>query len=134
TAPRYTPPLSRRYCSLVARRRRAVPRLDALGSGLRGRPGGGRCGILDALRAHRQTHLTRAIQHVRATHPTGEGDRLPRRHHGLSQTRHLHADRLSPGKIVVIQLNIDRPRSEEHTSELQSRENLVGRLLLEKKK
>src|SRR5690606_42141225 len=26
------------------------------------------------------------------------------------------------------------PRSEEHTSELQSRENLVGRLLLEKKK
>src|SRR5690606_41914938 len=30
--------------------------------------------------------------------------------------------------------NPDRPRSEEHTSELQSRENLVCRLLLEKKK
>src|SRR5690606_42050491 len=28
----------------------------------------------------------------------------------------------------------DRPRSEEHTSELQSREHLVCRLLLEKKK
>src|SRR5690606_40598760 len=28
---------------------------------------------------------------------------------------------------------IDAPRSEEHTSELQSRENLVCRLLLEKK-
>src|SRR5690606_39827899 len=28
----------------------------------------------------------------------------------------------------------DNPRSEEHTSELQSRENLVCRLLLEKKK
>src|SRR5690606_41788846 len=28
----------------------------------------------------------------------------------------------------------DSPRSEEHTSELQSRENLVCRLLLEKKK
>src|SRR6266511_6190113 len=28
----------------------------------------------------------------------------------------------------------DMPRSEEHTSELQSRENLVCRLLLEKKK
>src|SRR5690606_39679808 len=28
----------------------------------------------------------------------------------------------------------DRPRSEEHTSELQSREKLVCRLLLEKKK
>src|SRR5690606_10543130 len=30
--------------------------------------------------------------------------------------------------------DIDRQRSEEHTSELQSRENLVCRLLLEKKK
>src|SRR2546430_12950780 len=29
---------------------------------------------------------------------------------------------------------IDRPRSEEHTSELQSQSNLVCRLLLEKKK
>src|SRR5690606_29677236 len=29
---------------------------------------------------------------------------------------------------------VDEPRSEEHTSELQSRENLVCRLLLEKKK
>src|SRR5690606_41746510 len=29
---------------------------------------------------------------------------------------------------------LDPPRSEEHTSELQSRENLVCRLLLEKKK
>src|SRR5690606_41385473 len=29
---------------------------------------------------------------------------------------------------------LDHPRSEEHTSELQSRENLVCRLLLEKKK
>src|SRR5690606_39506101 len=29
---------------------------------------------------------------------------------------------------------IESPRSEEHTSELQSRENLVCRLLLEKKK
>src|SRR5690606_39988763 len=30
--------------------------------------------------------------------------------------------------------SIQQPRSEEHTSELQSRENLVCRLLLEKKK
>src|SRR5690606_41439825 len=42
----------------------------------------------------------------------------------------------SPGALSVV----DRPkgegirRSEEHTSELQSRENLVCRLLLEKKK
>src|SRR5690606_41285860 len=32
------------------------------------------------------------------------------------------------------QVRCDRLRSEEHTSELQSRENLVCRLLLEKKK
>src|SRR3712207_7211702 len=31
-------------------------------------------------------------------------------------------------------LQLDRPRSEEHTSELQSRQYLVCRLLLEKKK
>src|SRR5690606_42079428 len=34
----------------------------------------------------------------------------------------------------VIRLSTDTLRSEEHTSELQSRENLVCRLLLEKKK
>src|SRR5215475_15193656 len=39
--------------------------------------------------------------------------------------------------VVVCDLETSRmgaPRSEEHTSELQSRENLVCRLLLEKKK
>src|SRR5690606_41883205 len=34
----------------------------------------------------------------------------------------------------ALQTDPDLPRSEEHTSELQSRENLVCRLLLEKKK
>src|SRR3712207_7818917 len=33
-----------------------------------------------------------------------------------------------------LHLAVDRPRSEEHTSELQSRQYLVCRLLLEKKK
>src|SRR5690606_39762304 len=36
--------------------------------------------------------------------------------------------------IVALRRPIARARSEEHTSELQSRENLVCRLLLEKKK
>src|SRR5690606_40766595 len=36
--------------------------------------------------------------------------------------------------ILVINLSFGLLRSEEHTSELQSRENLVCRLLLEKKK
>src|SRR5690606_41462686 len=35
---------------------------------------------------------------------------------------------------VLVPCNALKPRSEEHTSELQSRENLVCRLLLEKKK
>src|SRR5688572_31001556 len=34
----------------------------------------------------------------------------------------------------VLPFDIDGPRSEEHTSELQSQSNLVCRLLLEKKK
>src|SRR5690606_40913191 len=38
------------------------------------------------------------------------------------------------GDHVSTQLLADAGRSEEHTSELQSRENLVCRLLLEKKK
>src|SRR2546430_12177136 len=41
------------------------------------------------------------------------------------------SDRLSPETIRNV---LDRPRSEEHTSELQSQSNLVCRLLLEKKK
>src|SRR5436309_5975069 len=36
--------------------------------------------------------------------------------------------------LVISETAIDDWRSEEHTSELQSRENLVCRLLLEKKK
>src|SRR5690606_41403062 len=37
------------------------------------------------------------------------------------------------GSIPLEALRLQRNRSEEHTSELQSRENLVCRLLLEKK-
>src|SRR5690606_39993625 len=46
----------------------------------------------------------------------------------LSTLYELNAPKLQPGDILAI------ARSEEHTSELQSRENLVCRLLLEKKK
>src|SRR5690606_39475854 len=56
---------------------------------------------------------------------------LGRRHTArVPHDRHQVASDLdhAPGVVVL------RPRSEEHTSELQSRENLVCRLLLEKKK
>src|SRR5207244_6339362 len=41
------------------------------------------------------------------------------------------AGTLEPGKFADL---LERPRSEEHTSELQSPDHLVCRLLLEKKK
>src|SRR5690606_39287518 len=54
----------------------------------------------------------------------GQGYRVPN-----LKERHYLFDHSSLGYIVV-----GNPRSEEHTSELQSRENLVCRLLIEKKK
>src|SRR5699024_11584123 len=47
----------------------------------------------------------------------------------------LSPNKTMPGRIVPPQSQLERPfRSEEHTSELQSRFDLVCRLLLEKKK
>src|SRR5690606_26576275 len=47
----------------------------------------------------------------------------------MHQAIKLYRDHFQPSEVL------DKPyRSEEHTSELQSRENLVCRLLLEKKK
>src|SRR5690606_41677806 len=57
---------------------------------------------------------------------------LAARHHGRSHGR-WWARREGPPPQGAHQRPCERPRSEEHTSELQSRENLVCRLLLEKK-
>src|SRR3712207_8916134 len=61
--------------------------------------------------------------------------------HGGAHHRHTHArhDRLDVGKVEIDEAGHqdevrDALRSEEHTSELQSRQYLVCRLLLEKKK
>src|SRR5690606_39663735 len=53
----------------------------------------------------------------------------------LEHTRQ-ELERIAPGREhLAVQADCsDKTRSEEHTSELQSRENLVCRLLLEKKK
>src|SRR5690606_42030274 len=48
----------------------------------------------------------------------------------FASTSSVRASRRRPASRV----SVGRTRSEEHTSELQSRENLVCRLLLEKKK
>src|SRR5690606_41737707 len=56
--------------------------------------------------------------------------------HGHHVCRHFsdHARLLSDNDVASIDCRVSFHRSEEHTSELQSRENLVCRLLLEKKK
>src|SRR5690606_40346873 len=45
----------------------------------------------------------------------------------------MEGDAAAEGALALLLLLDQAPRSEEHTSELQSRENLVCRLLLEKK-
>src|SRR5690606_40603789 len=56
--------------------------------------------------------------------------------HALGIRAEAYADGVRPGEAVGARAHADAvdARSEEHTSELQSRENLVCRLLLEKKK
>src|SRR3712207_7806491 len=65
------------------------------------------------------------------------GARLDRGVHAREAVPHRHGvqDRLVAGLLHVgAQRRLDGQRSEEHTSELQSRQYLVCRLLLEKKK
>src|SRR5690625_6292609 len=52
----------------------------------------------------------------------------------VNDEREKSSYNMEPGDKIDIHLPIPRPRSEEHTSELQSRGHLVCRLLLEKKK
>src|SRR5690606_41657009 len=67
-----------------------------------------------------------ALGPSRRSHYKGQATRAPM---GTPISR-----RLGPTTNSRLQFALTRPRSEEHTSELQSRENLVCRLLLEKKK
>src|SRR3712207_8314788 len=67
--------------------------------------------------------------------PLGAGDVRPRARHGAGyglqrQAVRRHHEELAGGHDA----SLGPPRSEEHTSELQSRQYLVCRLLLEKNK
>src|SRR3712207_7403641 len=81
------------------------------------------------------TTLFRSDRHRPATRERGDVQALPR---VVVQVLQVGQRRLGP--VVVRQVQVaglgghDRLRSEEHTSELQSRQYLVCRLLLEKKK
>src|SRR3989442_8398564 len=58
-------------------------------------------------------------------------------HHQTVQLHHRHVRRHRVEAVAMVELDrlvVYQKRSEEHTSELQSRPHLVCRLLLEKKK
>src|SRR6266511_1087246 len=91
--------------------------------------------VLTPVLAHRVVHI-RSVQLVLER-------QSPFLHTSHSTIQHLERRLLDDSTLEPQQLRQlgrchrparDRERSEEHTSELQSRENLVCRLLLEKKK
>src|SRR3712207_6879276 len=83
-------------------------------------------------RSERAERRRRALDHEREGHVL-ELD-LPAR--GPQSARDVVDARLAPGQPgrAIAAVGGGDPRSEEHTSELQSRQYLVCRLLLEKKK
>src|SRR5207302_6873636 len=86
----------------------------------------------DALPIYRR--LAMSLLGMRPVNPGGDGFAAwlgTQGHRGMADI-YEWADGRSGRFAVETPLNF--PRSEEHTSELQSRENLVCRLLLEKKK
>src|SRR5690606_7126735 len=91
--------------------------------------------VLDALRGllAREDHGDRA---VRRGARLRVADRIPEDGRRLDLLERLLEVEVRVGveQAVLTILHRDHARSEEHTSELQSRENLVCRLLLEKKK
>src|SRR5690606_41277206 len=94
------------------------------------------CTLLPYTTLFRSAGAGRLAHHVRATDPVLPGRRPPPRSPRL---RAGGGDRRRvPGSKLRCRGSGRQParwsRSEEHTSELQSRENLVCRLLLEKKK
>src|SRR5690606_41242924 len=88
----------------------------------------------DALPISPQVSLGR--REIKDVHPEHTQGRM-RLGEGIIQGQCLRDGLRRPGEVLLSLGQGNRrgnPRSEEHTSELQSRENLVCRLLLEKKK
>src|SRR5690606_40349791 len=84
----------------------------------------------------RSSDLSRAQQAPPSPHPGGYSSRARNDQQGPASRPHRRRESLKGLGETFMRLNElrDNPRSEEHTSELQSREKLVCRLLLEKKK
>src|SRR5690349_24208180 len=89
------------------------------------------------------TTLFRSLRHARRTRVFDSGQRWYVSQYACDRTvsrqaqAHLHgrhARNVQSPPIPILGRSNSRLRSEEHTSELQSRRDLVCRLLLEKKK
>src|SRR5207302_11272012 len=76
----------------------------------------------------------RALPARRGRFPRAPAERRRARRRGAAPAERQARRRDRPGPLPFRGAHRSRGRSEEHTSELQSRENLVCRLLLEKKK
>src|SRR5690242_21265418 len=85
---------------------------------------------------------TTLFRSQRGNDPISAKNRIKPRHPGIGITilriafnHHLDICQRAPYPAIELLIGtVDLPRSEEHTSELQSHVNLVCRLLLEKKK
>src|SRR5690606_42159703 len=84
--------------------------------------------VIYTLSLHDALPISRQAQHPAEQRQAGE--RVRRGEPVDVAPRRGQAER---GVVALLEV-VERVRSEEHTSELQSRENLVCRLLLEKKK
>src|SRR5690606_41679907 len=93
---------------------------------------------LTLLHAPRSSPLFPYTTLFRSGHPrlrvTCSSSEYPGRRPALSRSAPFTAHALRSTREMAVATKERKYRSEEHTSELQSRENLVCRLLLEKKK
>src|SRR5690606_40824435 len=102
-----------------------------------GRRGSSVADFVEITRSEPEKSLVRPLPKKGGRNSSG---RITTRHQGGGHKRQYRvidfrrADKDGvPAKVAHIEYDPNRTRSEEHTSELQSRENLVCRLLLEKK-
>src|SRR5690606_21418350 len=107
------------------------------GNGRRSRPGTPKAPAAQGDRGSVEGGVSRTLGSRRGARPAGSGDggsggrrEYRRRWTGEARPRHGPSPRGPPERGRASR---GTPRAEEHTSELQSRENLVCRLLLEKK-
>src|SRR5438270_10409011 len=128
------------FCSSAMCPRVSLPAVVAPGFSPACRPQGRRCEIRSLFRRVFQHVRLHGVERVRRIREASSSKRC----FDLAQERvalnfaskfNRHAS-LVVGRGVAIELGseVERDRSEEHTSELQSQSNLVCRLLLEKKK